>query len=809
MTRHCLAVSVTCLLVSAPSGVSELTAGEHAAVGRPAAAAVTEPEVQQMLRQYCLSCHSEALKRGNLVLEHLDLAQVPADAEIWEKVVGKLQSGSMPPSERPRPDKAVVDGVASWLVTTIDRAAAESPDPGRPVARRLNRVEYTNAIRDLLDLEIDGPSMLPADNTGYGFDNIGDVLTVSPNLLERYIFASRRVIRLALGDPTILPERVSYDVSRMAWQDDRMGEELPLGSRGGIAVHHQFPVDAEYVLELEMVTNTMSGNPRGLREENTIDVRLDGELVKRLTVGGSDVRQPGYDEGPHIPVLEVRLPVSAGRRLVQVAFLKTNWVMEGVGPERLPVSSTSVAQADRTSQSLGRAEAGLASLHIEGPYGGSTPQNTPSRQRIFTCYPTDRASEAGCAEEILTSFARRAYRRPLTPEDVQSLLAAYRTGRVEDDGFEFGIQFALEKTLVAPDFLFRVERDSSADASTDALQRVSDIDLASRLSFFLWSSVPDDELLGLAERGSLRDPATVQAQVQRMLADPRAAALIDNFFGQWLLLRNMNLVKPDTTLFPEFDDNLREAFQRETALFLRSQIQEDRGVTELLTADYTYVNERLAQHYGIPGIYGPRFRRVAYPDDRRAGLLGHGSVLTVTSYANRTSPVLRGKFILENILGTPPPAPPPNVPPFDEGGNGEAPRSVRERMEQHRKNPVCAACHAQLDPLGFAFENFNAIGGWRTIDGTSVIDPSGAFPDGVEFDGPNAFRAELSHHSEQFVGVVVERLLTYALGRGADYYDRPAIRQIIADAADDDYRWSSVVLGIVESVPFRMRRSES
>ena len=699
--------------------------------------------------------------------------------------------------------------MASWLVATIDQAAADSPDPGRPVARRLNRVEYTNAIRDLLDLEIDGPSMLPADNTGYGFDNIGDVLTVSPNLLERYIFASRRVIRLALGDPTIRPERVSYDVSRMAWQDDRISEDLPLGSRGGIAVHHQFPVDGEYVLKLEMVTNTMSGNPRGLRDQNTIDVRIDGERVGRLTVGGPAVRQPGYEEGPYIPVLEVRLPVRAGRRLVQVAFLKTNWVMEGVGPERLPVSSTSVAQADSTSQSLGRAEAGLASLHIEGPYGGSPPQATSSRKRILTCYPTDRTSEAGCAEEILTSFARRAYRRPLTDEDIRSLLTAYETGRAEGGNFEFGIQFALEKTLVAPDFLFRVERGPEDLPADQIIHPVSDIDLASRLSFFLWSSIPDDQLLDLAERGELRDRATLQAQVQRMLADPRSSALIDNFFGQWLMLRNMNLVKPDTTLFPEFDDNLREAFQRETALFLRSQIREDRSVAELLTANYTFVNERLAQHYGIPYIYGPRFRRVTYPDDRRAGLFGHGSILTVTSYAHRTSPVLRGKFILENILGTPPPAPPPNVPPFDEGGNGTAPRSVRERMEQHRKNPVCAACHAQLDPLGFAFENFNAIGAWRTIEGTSVIDAAGAFPNGVEFDGPTTFRSALTNHREPFIGVVVERLLTYSLGRGADYYDKPAIRRIIADAAEDDYRWSSIVLGIVESTPFQMRRSDS
>ena len=821
--RPCL--YLLALLAAVLAGAGELRAGQldktpqrlatgaQASLNSPSASsagapAISPAEVRDVLQQYCVTCHNEALRTGNLVLENIDLDHVPAEAEVWEKVVSKLRSGAMPPSGRPRPDKATVDAMTSWIITTTDRAAAESPNPGRPVVRRLNRVEYTNAVRDLLDLEIDGPSMLPADNSGYGFDNIGDVLTVSPNLLERYIFAGRKIIRVALGDPTLRTEVVTYKVSRMAWQDERMSEDLPLGSRGGVAVHHQFPVDGEYMLRLELVTNTMSGNPRGLREENTIDIRLDGVLVKRLTVGGATVEQPEYDEGPYIPVLEVRLPVKAGRRLIQVAFLKRGWVMEGVGPGHLPVSSTTIAQSDSTDQSHGRVEAGLANLQVEGPYEGKTPQETSSRRRIFTCYPTSVESEASCAEEILTAFARRAYRRPLADEDVRSLVAAYDTGRAEGGGFEFGIQFALEKTLVAPDFLFRVERDPE-NISADAVYRVSDIDLASRLSFFLWSSIPDDELLDLAERGELRDPATLQRQVRRMLADSRSSALIGNFFGQWLMLRNMRLVNPDTTLFPEFDDNLREAFQRETELFLESQIQEDRSVVELLTANYTFVDERLARHYDIPHVYGPRFRRVTYPDSRRAGLFGHGSILTVTSYANRTSPVLRGKFMLENILGTPPPPPPANVPPFDEAERGEAPTSVRERMEIHRKNPVCAACHAQLDPLGFAFENFDAIGGWRTIDGGSTIDASGAFPDGATFDGPATFRAALTNRTEEFVGVVVERLLTYALGRGAEYYDRPAIRQVVADTAENNYSWSSIVLGIVESIPFQMRRSGS
>jgi len=764
-------------------------------------------EVRQVIGQYCVTCHSETLKTAGLVLEHIDLDHISAKSAVWEKVVTKLQSGSMPPSGLPRPEKSVVDGMTSWITTTIDRAAAVSPNPGRPVVHRLNRVEYTNAIRDLLGIEFDGASMLPADNSGYGFDNIGDVLTVSPNLLERYIFAARKVVRIALGDKTLRTEIVTHKVSRMAWQNDRMSEDLPLGTRGGIAVRHYFPVDGDYILKLELLTNTMSGHPRGFGEKNTIDVRVDGELVERMTVGGPEVEQPQYDSAPIVPVLEVRLPVKAGHRLVQVAFLKKNWVVEGAGPEYLPVSSTAIAQADNTDPSLGRVEAGLENLIVEGPYRGTTPQETGSRNIVFTCYPTNVNDEASCAKEILTSFARRAYRRPLTDTDIRSLLNAYELGRSNEDSFEFGIQFALEKTLVAPDFLFRVERDPQ-NVSLETVYSISDIELASRLSFFLWSSIPDNELIDLAEHEKLRDSEVLEAQVKRMLLDPRSSALVENFFGQWLMLRNMKLVKPDTTLFPEFDYNLREAFQKETELFLESQLYDDRSVIELLNADYTFLNQRLAEHYGIPHIYGPRFRRIAYPDSRRAGLLGHGSILTVTSYANRTSPVLRGKFMLENILGTPPPPPPPNVPPFDEGDRNQKPKSVRERMEIHRKNPVCAACHAQLDPLGFAFENFNAIGGWRTMDGTSTIDASGAFPDGIKFEGPATFREALGNHNEQFVGVVVERLLTYALGRGAESYDKPAIRKIAAESAQDNHRWSSIILGIVKSIPFQMRSSE-
>ncbi|MBM3779977.1 MAG: DUF1592 domain-containing protein [Acidimicrobiia bacterium] len=675
---------------------------------------------------------------------------------------------------------------------------------------RLNREEYANAIRDLLHVDVDSRALLPADDTGFGFDNIGDVLTFSPVLMDRYLISARRVVRLALGDPSVRPGVEIYRTPPLAWQDERMSEDLPLGSRGGLAVQHTFPATGEYLLKLEPTKNNFSSMIRGGDWFNEMDLRIDGERVHLFRWGGETATKEVRAEygDLDVPTFEVRVPVKAGPHTIAVSFNRLNWAYEGPGPERMPIASTSFGQSNLTTVGSGKSLMALEALQITGPFDARPPQApTPGRERVFVCTPAAAADEEPCAERVLSTFARRAYRRPLTPGDVASLMSFYRSGRASG-GFEDGIRLGLQRVLIAPDFLFRVER-SPDGAAPGTVHRVSDLELAARLSFFLWSSIPDDELLSLAERGRLRDGQVLAQQVRRMLADRRSDALLSNFFGQWLTLRKIRSLLPDATAFPDFDGNLREAFERETELFIESQVREDRSVVDLLTADYTFLNERLARHYGIPNVYGTRFRRVTYPDDRRAGLFGHASILTVTSYANRTSPVLRGKFLLENVLGTPPPPPPPDVPAFPENEERVIPKSVRERMEQHRKNPVCAACHNHLDALGFALDNFDAVGAWRTRDGASAVDASGAFPNGTTFDGPGSFRQGLLAHRDQFVGVVVERLLTYALGRGAETYDMPAIRGIIRNAQPDGYRWSSIVLEIVKSLPFQMRRSES
>ena len=795
-------------------GTSVLATGglQRSQAGAPGAAAsapaVTSESSRALVDQYCVTCHSERLKTGKLVLEHIGLDDVPAGAEVWEKVIKKLRTGSMPPAGASRPASATLDGFASWLETTIDAAAEATPNPGTVVIHRLNRTEYVNAIRDLLGVDVDGRSLLPADNSGYGFDNIGDVLTVSPGLVDRYLIAGRRVVRLAMADPATRAVVETYKVSTLTWQHERLSEDLPFGSRGGIAVRHTFPADGEYVLRLELLKNAMTSNIKGTDVVNQIDVRIDGERATTFTVGGTGAPKPG-EHAQDSEELEFRVPIKAGARLIAVSFDKANWAYEGAGPEYVPIGSTSYSQVNATTASTGKAPMGLGFLHISGPFEAKASRTPPaSRQRIFVCQPTSARDEPVCAKTILTTIARRAYRRPLGAGDVQSLMQYYDQG-VANGGFEGGIRLALQRIFVSPDFLFRVERDP-ASAVPGSVYRISDLDLASRLSFFLWSSVPDDQLLDLAADQQLTQPEVLERQVTRMLADPRASALLSNFFGQWLRLRSVRSIVPDVNAFPDFDDNLLEAFERETQLFLESQLQADRPVVELLNADYTFVNERLARHYEIPNVYGSRFRRVAYQDDRRAGLFGQGSILTVTSYANRTSPVLRGKFLLENVLGTPPPAPPPNVPPFPESEGKALPTSVRERMEQHRKNPVCATCHNQIDPLGFALDNFDALGAWRTKDGTSAVDPTGNFPNGMKFDGPATFReALLTAYGEQFVGVVTERLLTYALGRGVEYHDMPAIRTIMRNSASSEYRWSSIILEIVKSMPFQVRRSQS
>ncbi len=769
-----------------------------------------------VLRRYCITCHNAKLKTAGLSLDTLKIEDIPANAATWEKVLSKLRSGAMPPAGRPRPDEPTRSAIASYLEATLDRNAAAKSHAGPPLIHRLNRTEYTNVIRDLLAVEIDSRTLLPADDAGYGFDNIADLLRVSPALLDRYMLAAQKISRLAVGDPAIRPTVETYRAPKALLQDRRMSEDLPFGSRGGLVVRHYFPLDGEYVLKVRLQRIFDGGVIHGLNVgiPEPVEVRLDGVRIKLFTIStelepdgqaregarGNSAQRARQEELLRTADagLEVRFAAKAGMRLVGVAFPDTTAATEGVGPTRMPVGNVSFWSRQNTTGVVG-----VDNVQISGPYHASGPGDTPSRRRIFVCRPSGAQDETLCVRKILSTLARRAYSRSVTDAALEALLQVYEDAR--SDGFEAGIQFALEKILVSPDFLFRSERGATA-AAPGVAYRLSDFDLASRLSFFLWSSLPDDQLLDLATRGALRQPAVLEQQIQRMVADPRADALVTNFGGQWLYLRNMRAKAPDPRRFPEFDDNLREAFQRETELFLASQIREDRSVLDLLTANYTFVNQRLARHYGIPKVYGDHFRRVTLSDGTRGGLLGQGSILTVTSQPTRTSPVLRGKWILENFLGAPPPPPPPNVPDLEEAGVGGKPASLRERLEQHRKSPACSTCHAQMDPLGFALENFDAIAKWRTTDETKTpIDASGVLPDGTRFEGVAGLRSALLARREQFVGTVTQKLFTYALGRGLEYYDMPAVRAIVRDAAVHDYRWSAIITGIITSTPFQMR----
>lgn len=767
-----------------------------------------------VLNRYCVTCHNNRLKTAGLMLDEADVEHVSADAQVWEKVVRKLRSGTMPPAGLPRPDKATYHSLATWLEAELDRATAAAPDPGRAPIHRLTRTEYANAIRDLLTLETDVESQLPPDDTsGYGFDNIGELLSVSPLLLERYMIAAQKISRLAVGDAAMRPVIATYRFRLTRVQEERMSDDLPFGSRGGGVISHHFPLDGEYVLKMSLYRVQNTNIIRGLDNREELDVRLDGARIKLFEVGGECV---GSTEPRCVPYrgvvpsseydrtadtgLEVRFPVKAGTRQLAVTFIdRRSSKLEGADAPRAPAGSNSFAY-DRN------AEMSVEIVQISGPFAPTGPGETPSRQEIFVCHPSSASEEEPCAAEILARLARKAYRRPVTDQDVQPLLGFYRAGRAKGE-FEVGIEAALRALLVAPEFLFRVERPP-ANVAPSAAYRISDVELASRLSFFLWSSIPDDELLDVAERRKLSDPAVLEQQVRRMLDDARATALVRNFAGQWLYLRNLRGAVPDPTQFPEFDDNLREAFTRETELFFESQLREDRSVFELLTANYTFVNERLARFYQIPNVYGDHFRRVTFGDERRAGLLGQASILTITSYSHRTSPVVRGKWLLENVLGAPPPAPPANVPPLKEENKTE-PATMRERMEQHRSNAVCASCHRMMDPLGFALENFNAIGKWRASDAGAPIDATGVLPDGTQFDGPVDFRAVLMSHRGEFARTVTEKLLTFALGRGVEYYDMPVVRQILRQSAPTDHSWSSLILEIVKSAPFQMRRAES
>jgi len=752
-----------------------------------------------LLDKYCVSCHNDKLKTGGLSLQAANLTDVPKNAETWEKVIRKLHVGAMPPQGLPRPDKPALDGLTAFLETSLDRAAAAQPNPGRATMHRLNRAEYANSIRDLLGLDIDATALLPPDDESSGFDNIADVLRVSPSLMERYLSASWNISRLALGNTTIVPATSTYRVRPDLSQDQHI-DGLPLGTRGGIVVRHNFPVDGEYIIKVRLWRNTFD-LMRGMEDPHQIEMSLDGARLRLITAGGKDdfvrmAQNPG-DFGADLDQrLTVRIPVKAGEHSVSAATILRS---EAEKDDLIkPFLRTTVDGLDITG------DPSVDRLTIEGPFGEKSAGNTASRRKIFVCRPTSTADEVPCARTIVSALARRAYRRPVKDSDLESLLSFYQRGRNTKGGFDAGIESALQLILASPEFLFRFEPDPP-DVADSAVYRVDDMALASRLSFFLWSTVPDDQLLKLASQGKLKDPVILEQQVKRMLADPKSEALVDNFAEQWLFLRNLKNSAPNLDAFPDFDDNLREAMTQETKLFFSSIIHEDRGAMDLLTADYTFVNERLARHYGIPNIYGSQFRRIKITDETRRGLLGQASILTITSYPNRTSPVQRGKWILTNVLGTPPTPPPPNVPALKDNGENAAPKSLRERMEAHRADPVCAGCHKVMDPIGFSLENFDAIGRWRGADDGVRIDPSGTLFTGDRIDGAAALRNMLTSRPETFVGVMTEKLLTYALGRGVEYYDMPTVRKIVRDAGSQDYRFSSLVMGIVKSTPFEMK----
>ena len=776
----------------------------------------TVSEPRALLDKYCVGCHNPRQKAGQLSLSDQNVDEVSEHPQLWEKVISKLRAGAMPPTNRPRPEQAAASSFIASLEGSLDRLAEAHVNPGRPTIHRLNRAEYANAIRDLLALELDGTTLLPPDDADLGFDNMADILSVSPLLLERSMSAARRISRMAVGAPVAAAVE-TYSIPKMRFQDFRMTEDLPFGSRGGLAIRHFFPLDGEYAVTIKL-RRQLYDYIRGLGEPQQLEIRLDGKLVKSFVVGDASkgkatpVSWAGFIFGApeweeywlHADKdLNVSLKVAAGPRIIGVSFVEVPFELEGV---LQPRSTGKHLFVDETwSSPSGKPEASVEAIEVAGPANPTGPGDTPSRRRIFSCKPTKAADEAPCAKEILSTIARRAFRRPVTAADVTDLMPFYEAGRREGS-FDQGIQAALERILLDPEFLVRIERDPRTARAGEAYA-LTDLELASRLSFFLWSSIPDDQLLDAAIRGTLRKSGVLDAEVKRMLADPRAKSLVDNFASQWLSLRRLRTIGPIPELFPEFDENLRDAFKKETELFLNSQIREDRSLLDLLRADYTFVNEPLARHYGIPDVYGSHFRRVKFPDATRGGLLGQASILAVTSYPNRTSPVLRGNWILGQLLGAPPPPPPPDVPSLpDTGANGKA-LSVRARLEEHRKNPICATCHSRMDPLGFALENFDPIGRYRANGeaGTS-IDASGVSPDGVQFQGLEGLRRVLLSHQDQFVSTVTEKLLTYALGRGVEFYDMPSLRKIRRDASAADYRWSSIVLGIVRSTPFQMRR---
>ncbi len=797
--------ALSCLLLISLAGIPTMATGEETQFAKQSSAR----NHVAVLKQYCFACHNRNQQEAGLALDRLDMANPASDAESWEKVIQKLRRRAMPPAQMPRPDDKTYDEVASWLETEIDGASTAKPNPGRPLLHRMNRTEYRNAIRDLLAVDVD-VSALPADDSASGFDNNADALGVSAALLESYITAARKIARLAVGNPEVAPTTATYNTALDLTQSYHM-REMPLGTRGGIRVDEYLPVDGEYEIVVTLRRNAV-GHIRGLTEEHQVELSLDGEQIGLFTIGGKGAYRPLTAGGLGASGLglstastadehlRVRLPIPAGDRTIIATFFAKPATLE-----------------EKTEKPYLRRQVGANSregfpevdrLFLKGPFDPSRPAESASRDRIFSCWPEDESGEIACAESILTRLGRLAYRRPLEPPELDRLLVFYAEGRRGHD-FEAGIELALRYLLASPQFIFRLEEEPS-DLPEGEVYRLNDHDIASRLSFFLWSSIPDDALLKAAERGELTDLDGLTQQVNRMLDHPKASALVENFAGQWLYVRNLRSTSPNQTSFPNFDDNLRQAMLQETELFIESILREDRSVLELLTADYTYMNERLARHYGIRGVYGDRFRRVPVTDEHRRGLLGHGSVLTVTSHPTRTSPVLRGKWVLENLLGMAPPPPPPNIPALEESTKSLEGLSIRERLVQHRENPACAVCHSQMDPYGFGLENFDAVGRWRTIEADgAIINASDTLPDGTVFDGPTELREIILQRPDVFVDTMTRKLLIYALGRGLEYYDAPIVRRIVAQAASEGYRFSSLIEGIATSEPFRTKMKAS
>ena len=779
--------------VNAASG--RVKAPGLAVQARGVAEQATAPLAQAFFAQYCVSCHNERRKIGGLTLDNIDNGDgdVSTHAATLERVVRKLRVGAMPPEGQRRPDTATLEAFVASLETALDRAAAAAPNPGRVASRRLNRTEYANAIYDLLGLEVNAAELLPSDMAGAGFDNNADVLAVTPALLARYLTAATKISRVALGSSD---NRPTTHVFQVGFEDrySRRSESMPFATHAGLAVSHAFPLDGEYEFQVRLKRD-FTDTIQGIRAaEYELELRVDHALVKRFIFGGKD----NANQGAHPDdALQLRVPVKAGTRLVAVGFSDSS-------PS--PLEGKGKRQDDRTGDGIRNPprHVGIDTFSIAGPFDGAGPGDTPIRRRIFSCDPSLGRDETLCVRQILTGLARRAFRRPVTSADIDPLLNLYQEGRRQGD-VSAGLERALEALLSSPTFLFRVETEP-ADTTPGAAYPISGLELASRLSFFLWRSLPDDELMELGVSGLLTEPTVLARQVRRMLADPQAARFMKDFSEQWLEVRNIHNVTPDGNAFPAFNDSLRGAMARETELFFESQVREDRPIPELLLANYSYLNEQLARHYGIEGIYGGHFRRVRLPDERRQGLLGHGSVLTVTSYANRTSVVVRGKWILDTLFAAPPPPAPPNVPALKENDGKSVPASLRERMEQHRRSPVCASCHRQMDPLGFALEHFDGIGQWRDTDDGASIDAAIVWR-GQKVDSARAFREALVSDPYEFVYAVAEKLLTFALGRGLEFYDAPTVRQVVRSLERDDYRWSSLILGIVQSQPFRMRRA--